>query len=196
MTISLPTSPDAEQRIRRRSSTPPVEVSAVPGSSERETDSAPTMNILFQCPRCKKVLCVSDKAVGMTLPCTDCNTHVEVLEPAVHFNCIKCNCELSAFGDILGKSCRCPDCQEMIAVPESRADTGKELQLSTERPTHDAPRQEPSSASRSCPFCGETILRSAIKCKHCGEFLDDSRKGPHPASPHPFSPSQNPRYFR
>jgi hypothetical protein len=26
--------------------------------------------------------------------------------------------------------------------------------------------------TRDCPFCSEQILRSAIKCKHCGEFLD------------------------
>lgn len=26
---------------------------------------------------------------------------------------------------------------------------------------------------RDCPYCGERILRTAVKCKHCGEFLTE-----------------------
>lgn len=74
-------------------------------------------NILFQCPRCKNILCVSDKAIGISLPCTGCNTPVVVYEPSVRFNCIKCNRELSAFGTIKGKNAQCPNCQTLIGVP-------------------------------------------------------------------------------
>ena len=35
-------------------------------------------------------------------------------------------------------------------------------------PTH---HQKPES-HRNCPFCSESILITAIKCKHCSEFLD------------------------
>ncbi len=29
--------------------------------------------------------------------------------------------------------------------------------------------------TKRCPYCGEEILATAKKCKHCGEWLDNSR---------------------
>jgi hypothetical protein len=36
-----------------------------------------------------------------------------------------------------------------------------------------ARRRHPAAATKRCPFCAEVILSQAVKCKHCGEFLDE-----------------------
>ncbi len=91
------------------------------------------------------------------------------------FNCPHCNQSLEAPEEMLGQQINCPSCNGVIELP---APTAKKQSAPP------PPPQQPQT--RACPFCGEQILAFAIKCKHCGEFLDGRVK--QPAAPKPKKP--------
>lgn len=74
------------------------------------------------------------------------------------------------------------DVQRLIATGKLTADhllrqEGKESWKSADHFPELFPPSSASIATKPCPFCAEPIQRAAVKCKHCGEFLD-GRKTP------------------
>jgi len=68
-----------------------------------------------------------------------------------NFNCPHCSQSLEVSEDELSTEVVCPSCKGEIKLPDA---------------------VPPQKQTKSCPYCAEQILLSAVKCKHCGEFLD------------------------
>lgn len=72
-----------------------------------------------------------------------------------------------------GKKLKCPKCGELVSVPQpADEDVGYAM---TDDAAPLAPARVLAPASKRCPYCGESILADAMKCRHCGEFLDPQR---------------------
>ena len=65
----------------------------------------------------------------------------------------------------------CPHCGQHFEVDKGFAGRSVECSSCGREFTITAP--EPT---KRCPMCGEEILAVAKKCKHCGEYLDDSNQ--------------------
>lgn len=88
----------------------------------------------------------------------------------LEFKC-KCRQKIKVDDKHAGKSGKCPKCKQIIEIPLATI-------VDIEPQASDA-SYELKKETKECPCCGEDILETAKKCKHCGEWLvvSDERKG-------------------
>ena len=82
----------------------------------------------------------------------------------ITFRCDHCGQSIEIDEAGVGAVVECPKCSESVLVPEQKR-----------------PNQVAATNLRRCPYCAEEIRTDAIKCRHCGEFLDGRLKQNSPA---------------
>jgi DNA-directed RNA polymerase subunit M/transcription elongation factor TFIIS len=105
----------------------------------------------------------------------------------ISVKCPDCSQGLKAPDALAGKKAKCPKCGGIVPIPAAESDAiavvnkrwppvKEEIEEFDEfgdaEDYEDTP-DETADERRPCPMCGERILAWAVKCRYCGEIVDD-----------------------
>lgn len=96
----------------------------------------------------------------------------------IKVQCSGCGVTLTTPDAYAGKRAKCPKCGQAIQIPQVEEEVvDAEESLFDGLSEDDMTSGEVSQDDRKpCPACGEMIVRSAVKCRYCGEIFDETLK--------------------
>jgi DNA-directed RNA polymerase subunit M/transcription elongation factor TFIIS len=156
----------------------------------------------IECPKCGVTLAYQDEHVGTTITCPSCGARLELFWPedeapaeppaptlpermkanrlvegrtcptcgqGVFFGQDVHNCQTcgQTYHDACWGSRGCATCDAPIAGPAQPPAADAPTPLAPALPVAEPDQKE-------CRFCGEMILVAARKCRHCGEYQNES----------------------
>jgi len=89
---------------------------------------------------------------------------------SVFLTCPTCGSRSKAPDGAAGRRVKCPKCGAILQVGNPAGTSLPPVRQP------DSARAEGQPERRECPYCSETIMATARKCKHCGEIIDPELK--------------------
>jgi len=142
-------------------------------------------DITFFCKHCGHELVCDSTGYGQTVPCPECKKLVTIpkaqtpsIPEVIKFDCPACGQKIEAPSDMQGEKVDCPSCGKLITVQVSytKSDLPQPKKFTMAKVQATTQYQQQSQNEKPCPFCGESILSVAIKCKHCGSMLSNANQ--------------------
>lgn len=128
------------------------------------------MPIPVTCPGCGTSMNAPDQYAGRRGKCRNCGSAVMI--PAATSTDLVIQAPANRAGVVETKASPLPTVREVRDATPLATRTAPPAPAPAPIPVAVVSRSPAEPESMACPFCGESILKAAVKCKHCGEFLD------------------------
>ncbi|MBC7815372.1 MAG: hypothetical protein IAG10_00570 [Planctomycetaceae bacterium] len=95
---------------------------------------------------------------------------------SIRISCDSCGKQLKVRDEAAGRRVKCPDCGSVVQIPEP--DDVMDAEAADDNPFAggDISSDGAEYDRKPCPACGEMIVKTAAKCRYCGEIFDPALK--------------------